>query len=219
MIIRMPNLKLTVQSNFTKPHKKHPVIPNKLTIDTQSLMLLKHAIFGVSFTGIVYLPRSIIYLHPLKATRAGNAEIGGVDASFHVSGVGVVMREKRPKPILHPNLTPALRAQSNLTSGHSQICSLYGFKEDECIGFSISKGVENSKLGVTSRTLNSEKFVVSPMPIGNGTQVQQLLMRRNLLQPRHGDGGLSKEWAYFIANTIDIHYSYGGIEAISTAPF
>ncbi|WP_462154248.1 hypothetical protein [Pseudoalteromonas piscicida] len=147
----MPNLKLTVQSNFTKPHKKHPTIPNKLTIDTQSLMLLKHAAFGVSFTGIVYLPKSIIHLHPLKATRAGNVEIGDIDTTFLIPGVGIVMRKERPKPILHPNLTPALRAQSNLTSGHSQICSLYGFKEDECIGFSISKGVDNSKLGVTSR--------------------------------------------------------------------
>jgi len=133
----MPNINLIVQSNFTKPHREHPPIAPKLFMDTKSLMLLKEAAFGVSFTGIVYLPKSTIYLHPLVATRAGNVDIGEIDSSFHLDGVGIVQNKERPKPILHPNLTPALRAQSGLTSGHTQICGLYNFKEEECIGFSI----------------------------------------------------------------------------------
>ena len=215
----MPNINLIVQSNFTKPHKEHPPLAQKLFIDTQSLMYLKEAAFGVSFTGIVFLPKSMIYLHPLVATRAGNVEIGELDTSFHMDGVGMVQRRDRPKPILHPNLTPALRAQSGLTSGHTQICALHKFKEEQCIGFSISKGLESSKLGTTSRTLNSEKFVVSPMPTANGTAVQKYLMKNNLLGFRRGDGGLSKDWAYLIANTIDMNYSYGNVESVSMSPF
>jgi hypothetical protein len=42
------------------------------------------------------------------------------------------------------------------------------------------------------------------MPTTNGTAVQKYLMKNNLLGLRRGDGGLSKDWAYLIANTIDM---------------
>lgn len=212
----MSKFNIVVQSNFSPKYETNPVLPGTLNIDIDSLNQLKKAPMGVAFTGIVNLQQNKIYLNPLVPTRAGNEAIGELDASFVHPSAGIIEARDRPSAILHPNLTPQLRAQQGLTSGHTQICEKLKFREDDCIGFSLNKG-EVTKMGITSRTLNSEKFQVEPLHIAS-EKLRNKLKAQGMLKPRYGEGGLTKEWAFLIAATLE-KYSMLNCQGIQTAPF
>jgi len=197
----MPKFNISVPTSFESPYETNPSVPENLTLDTNSLLMFKKAGWGVSFTGVVHLPDSKLYLNPLVATRRGNENIGVLDAAYTSNIAGIIEARQIPISILHPNLTPQLRAKAGLSSGHTQICLKLGLSEDKCIGFSVTKG-ESSRMGLTSRTLNSDKFRVAPLKI-DSIAIRKMMMKHGLLQPRYGDGGMTKQWAYAIAAVLE----------------
>jgi hypothetical protein len=199
----MPVANVVVQQAFTADHEAHPSLPDKLSLQEESAAMFKAAPNGVAFTGVVHIPGRVIYLHPLVAVaERGNVEM--VMRVMEVNGAGTVDGVKDTKPILHPNMSQQLRAQSGLTSGHHQICTKHKLGLDDCVGFAITKLAGENRLTTNSRTLNSDKFVKDPQGAAN----LPAKLKARFGAPVISDGNLSKKWAYLIAITVEIAFTH-----------
>jgi hypothetical protein len=182
-----------------------PAIPTRLTLHGDSKAMFKAAGENVSFTGCCHLPMAVIYLHPLVAVaERGNADIGMVRVHANHPAAGAVDGVRDTRPILHPNMSPALRAQQGLSSGHQQICARYGLDLDMCVGFAVTKKAGQSVMTTSSQTLNSDKFK-GPLPIM--WRDAKPAQRDKLNANRLGTGGLTRDWAYAIACAIELSFA------------
>lgn len=201
----MPVTQIDIQSSFMPTYAADPPIPTRLSLHDDSKAMFKAAGDNVSFTGCCHLPTAVIYLHPLVAVaERGNQEIGMLPVGASHPAAGAIDGVRDPNPILHPNMSPALRAQAGLTSGHHQICSKHGLKLEECVGFAVTKRAGQSLMTTSSQTLNSDKFKGQlPMMWRDAKPAHRLKLDANRL----GTGVMTKEWAHAIANAIELSFS------------
>jgi hypothetical protein len=183
---------------------RDPTIPPALNLSRASFELFRSAPISCSFTGVVHIPSGCIYLHPLVATRAGNVNLGRRQNLHFASTAGNLAGDV--KSVLHPNLTPQLRAQAGLTSGHFQICQKFGLRQDDCVGFALTKDRHQHILTTSSQTLNTTKFkFLSPQDLDNLNSHKAIVVKfaQQQLVNKLGTGHMSKEWADLIARTLN----------------
>ena len=183
---------------------RDPALPPSLNLHVASTQIFRSAPIGCSFTGVVHIPSRCIHLHPLVATRAGNVNLGVVENTKFQSSAGDLAGNITS--VLHPNMTPQLRAQKGLTSGHFQICAKFGLKQTDCVGFALTKGAHgNHTMTTSSQTLNSAQFkFLSQRDLANLNSNKPLVVsfaQRQLVN-KLGTGHMSKEWADLIARTL-----------------
>lgn len=203
------SIKITTRNQCCDQNRFDPDVPNFMTIDNASLKIFNASPNGVAFTGAVHIPTRRIYLHPLaRVQERGNKDLGSMHNLKFDSMAGDLGGDI--KPILHPNMSPQLRAQMNLTSGHHQICTKYGLRLEQCVGFAITKNSHEHIMTTSSQTLNSSRFkFISQIHLNQLNHPSEVVRNfaERLIENKLGTGHMSKEWADCIAINLNNFFS------------
>ncbi|MEU9564037.1 hypothetical protein AB0D16_18690 [Streptomyces sp. NPDC048161] len=195
-----------ISPNWTEDDRlvAQPDLPAEgLRIDPESRRIWEAGESDNAFTGLVHLPRGIIYLLPLKpAKRSVPYPVGGITSAraMPVEHTPVGSRGQAAPDVPgagaqgpDDDSTVAARIAAGLsrpptgTASHTQLADIVDVPQEECVGFSVTQGARGQvkNFNWTSRSSNTGHF-----------------LRRNMLGTPEGTSQMSRRWAELIMKTL-----------------